>query len=416
MPKPQLLVISHMHPFPGSSGQQRRVRYKLDAFRKRFHVTFLTFAVQDQESKVKEALLEYCDEAIVLPARYSKSAIHKMWYRIKSIPFRVYTGLKFSNYQIGKVELPPARIAEILDLKSFDCVVYEYWHASDSVPVLQSKNIPCVLDMHDILWKSYERQLNAKQRLPGIWKQWALKQYQKYEHAAWKQFDALIAINDGEHKHVKALYPEKTIFYAPMGIDTKQWKYSWEPSFPHRIAYYGGLGNPYNQQSALRCYYHIMPVIWDRYPETEFWIIGSNPPDSIQALPDKDKRIHVPGFVENIQELLETITAVLCPFNGQFGFRSRLIEVMSLGVPVAATHDAVYGMGMIEGEGLLLDNNDMALAEYSVKLIEKPEWAKDQSRLARKQVEDMFSFEGTYGKLSHELYKFVSDYKLMGKA
>lgn len=406
MTKPRLLVVSHVLPFPGSSGQQQRVRHKLDAFREHFHVSFLTVAPQTHLSVTKELLASYCDEPIVLPASYAQSAAHKFWHGAISQVYWASTGLKSSNYIIGKLEFSSERLANLPNLKSFDVVVYEYWHAVESARVFQDLGIPCVLDMHDILWKSYQRQLEAR-RMPNVFRKWKLKQYHQYELTAWEKFDALIAINDGEYQHIQSLFPEKTLFYAPMGIDTTQWRYSWQPSSPPRIAYYGGLGNPFNQNAALQCYERIMPLIWQACPEAELWIIGSNPPRHLQELASSNSRVHVTGFVENIQDILKTVTAVLCPFHGQFGFRSRLIEVMALGIPVIATPDAVHGMNLEIEKGLYLNDDDAVLADWCVRLIQDRDWAYKQSLLARQQVEDKFSFDATYSQLANDLYQYI---------
>jgi len=408
MTKKTVLLISHVYPFPGATGQQQRVRSKLRALHESFHITFLTTASSNSVAETKQRLLEYCDEAIVLTSRYGQNRFEKSVRSLASLVYQLYTGLKRSNYRIGKVEFSLDRVQAIPGLERFDVVVYEYWHAVDTVCIFRNRGIPCVLDMHDILSKSYQRQLAHTHWLPNYWKSSALKRYEQHEYNAWKTFDALIAITDSEYKHVQALFPRKTLFYTPMGVDLKLWPYMWTPSAPARIAYYGGLGNPYNQREALRCYHHIMPHIWQIHPRTEFWIIGSNPSESLRELVRKDSRIHVPGFVEEIHSLLSTMTTVLCPFEGRFGFRSRLIEALALGVPIVATPDAVYGMGLETGGGVFLDDRNESLAQFCLSLIENNEFAHQQSLLARQQVEKNFSFEATYGKLAQDLYDFVS--------
>lgn len=154
------------------------------------------------------------------------------------------------------------------------------------------------------------------------------------------------------------------------------------------------------------CIQKIMPLIWRGIPDVEFWVVGANPPLGIQNL-QSDGRVRVTGFVPDVGEVLATMTAVLCPWHGTYGFRSRLIEVMALGVPVVATPDAVYGMGMDVNKGLFLAEADEELAEYCLALIQQPDWAQQQSLLARQQVEGKFSFEATYGQLAKDLYEFA---------
>jgi glycosyltransferase involved in cell wall biosynthesis len=401
--KPRLLVLSHVLPFPRSTGQQQRVFYTLQAAREAFHVTFATPVRVGDVEKVREELSTVCDESILLPSRYSRSKAEKALHRTAGTFYAFGTGLKLSNYVIGRLEFSPARVAFHLTPNSFDCVLFEYWHAASSVAVFREKGIPCVLDMHDILWQSYTQQLNAKSGLPGWWKRWAVSKYQAREECAWKQFDGVIAINREEMRYVEPRVPETTaVFYAPMGTDLTLWPYSWEPSQVIRVAYYGGFSTYHNQQAALKCLKHIMPRIWHRFPEAELWLVGSNPPESIRAL-SVDPRVKVTGYVENVQQILRTMSAVICPWTGTYGFRSRLVEVMALGVPLVTSPDAVWGMELEDGKGLLLGKDENELATQALRLLDDSHFANEQSLLARQQVERVFSIDNTYGRLAREL-------------
>jgi glycosyltransferase involved in cell wall biosynthesis len=405
--KPRLLVISAVKPFPLSAGQQQRVYYKLHALRPHFHITFLTFAANVQQTREKLAPL--VDNAVVLPALAEGRSLRTLPHKLGAMAFTLRTGIKESNYTLGHVELSPARIAAHAPAREFDAVLYEYWHTVDSVPYFRQAGAATVLDMHNVLWQSYKRQLESRRRLPSAWRNWAIRQYKVAEEAAWRRYDALIAINAGEMQYTRQVVGEShTIFYAPMGTDLSKWMYSPNAAHPPRFAYYGGLGNVYNQQEALRCYEHVMPTVWQHIPNAELWLVGSNPPDSFKAIAARDPRVHVTGFVERAQDVLNTMTAVLCPFSATYGFRSRLVEVMALGVPVVATPEAVYGMDMEADHGLLLGNMDTELAEACLKLVREPQFAAEQSRLAREQMERKFSYEATYGRLAQDLVQYVA--------
>jgi glycosyltransferase involved in cell wall biosynthesis len=76
---------------------------------------------------------------------------------------------------------------------------------------------------------------------------------------------------------------------------------------------------------------------------------------------------------------------------------------MALGVPVIATPDAVDGMELESGLGLLLVDSDEKLASTAVELLSAPERLSEQSRLARREMERLYSLENTYGRLMIEL-------------
>jgi glycosyltransferase involved in cell wall biosynthesis len=404
MDKPKLLVLSHVLPFPRSSGQEQRVFYTLQAVREVFHVTFATFVGKGDEEEIRRKLLTICDDALLLPSRYSYlSEAGKTWRRAVGSFQMLRSGLKWSNYVIGQLEFSQSRIVSLLASGNFDCVLFEYWHAAGSTDVVRGRGIPCVLDMHDILWQAYGQELADKSGLPGWWKRWSFNKYKSEEEHAWKQFDGVIAINREEMRYVEQAMPRSSkVFYAPMGTNLTLWPYSWKPSQPMRVAYYGSFRSPHNQQSALRCFKRIMPEIWRSFPETEFWLVGNKPPESIRVLSD-DPRVKVTGYVEDVQAVLRTMSAVLCPWSGTYGFRSRLVEVMALGVPVVATPDAVSGMEFEDGNGLLLGQRDSELARCALRLIGNRSFAAEQSARARQSIEHLYSLETTYVRLAREL-------------
>jgi glycosyltransferase involved in cell wall biosynthesis len=258
-----------------------------------------------------------------------------------------------------------------------------------------------------VLWRSYSHALDSRSSLFAPWKRWAVRRYRAAEERAWSRFDAVVAINREEERLVRKLVDERVqVFHAGMGADLERWPYSPAPATPPRLAYYGSLATVQSRQIALRCATAIMPEIWRERPDAELWLVGNNPPDFLRRL-ESDRRIHVTGFVEEVQAVLRTMTAVLCPWTGQFGFRSRLIEVMGLGVPVVATPDAVDGMELIPGKGLLLGKTDRELAAEALRLLHDPGFAREQGVLGRRQVERGFSIDKTYGCLIADLHDWL---------
>jgi len=94
---------------------------------------------------------------------------------------------------------------------------------------------------------------------------------------------------------------------------------------------------------------------------------------------------------------------ILCPWSGAYGFRSRIVEVMALGVPLVASPEAVDGMELESGRGIILANSDNAMAERALELLSAPDQLEAQSRLARSEMERLYSLENTYGRLMTEL-------------
>jgi hypothetical protein len=98
--RPRLLIISAVLPFPGESGQQRRVAYKLRAFREEFEVAFLTFAPPAKVQETGRRLADHCDAAIVLPSRYWESQPRRLYHRAVSNSLTIWSAA--SSYRLSE--------------------------------------------------------------------------------------------------------------------------------------------------------------------------------------------------------------------------------------------------------------------------------------------------------------------------
>lgn len=405
--KPTLLFISHVIPLNPSSGQQQRVLQMITEGRKNFHVIFLTFSDKDKVQSLQDQMEKIVDQCVVLPSFYNKNLGTKIWHTFIAFFYWLLKGLKKSNYIIGHIELTDNRISRALENEKIDLVIYEYWHAWKSIEYFKCKNIPVILDMHDILSNAYQEQLDQSHWIPKYLKQRLYKLYVSEEYNAWSKFDGIIAINKLEFEEIRKYNTGKTLFYCPMGLDLKYWNYSYKPTDPVRFGFYGGLGSLVNQRQALFTANEIMPKVWNEIPSAELWIIGSNPSKELQNLAIQDFRIKVTGFIEDPRSTLSSLTAIFCPWKGIFGFRSRIVEVMALGIPVIASPDAITGMGFEEGKGLLLANQPIEFSKMGFRFVFDQKFNREQSFEARLQVEDLFSTANTYQCLFQEIKQCI---------
>lgn len=370
-------------------------------------MSFLTFAEPARRAEVANELRRFCTRPVVLAARGNRNRLSGALHKMLGAGYSLITGLKRSNYLIGVVEFERDRLRKEIDPSGFDCVLYEYIHAAPSVPLFRSAGVPTVVDTHNVLWRARESELRELPYYPAAFRRRQLEQYRRAEEKAWRCFDGLIAINRAEQQAIQEqVIPQQKVFYAPMGVNLSLWPYSWNPAAPPRIAYYGGLGSPHNQKAALRCIQQLMPAVWAVHPTVEFWVVGSNPPAHLVAT-SAPPRINITGFLPDVQKTLNTMSLVLCPWEGNYGFRSRVVETMALGVPMVATPEAVDGMELESGKGILLGRTDSEMSRAVLSLLSNPSELARQSRIARAEMERLYSFESTYGRLVKELAAWI---------
>jgi glycosyltransferase involved in cell wall biosynthesis len=381
------------------------VRYLLEALRRRFELVFVTADRIAGDKAALEKLRQFVDDAAVLPSPI-RSRAARLRHGMIGTTYAATTALKRSNYVIGRVEFAPDRLRPVVGNAGFDLAMFEYWHATRSVAVFHERAIPVVLDMHDILWRARDAQLSQRRVVPAWARAALVDRYRRREEAAWRAYDGLIAINREEERYVRrCVGSDVPVFYGPMGVDLRRWPYRWSPPAAPTVAFYGGLGSARAEREVLRCYERVLPAVWSEIPETVFLVIGSDPGTHVRAL-ERDERVRVLGFVPDVGTVLARVSMVLCPFSGTYGFRSRIVEVMATGAPVVASSDAVHGMEFDDGAGIVLRDDDDALAQATVALLRDPSRAMQISRKGREQVTKQFGVDDTYGRLTEELYEW----------
>jgi glycosyltransferase involved in cell wall biosynthesis len=305
--------------------------------------------------------------------------------------------------------LSAKRISKSLNGRIFDVVLFEYWFSASSVEYFKTLGTSCVLDLHDVLWMKMKTSNNSEQHnlFARFHRNFLINRYRSYEEGTWRCFSYLISINYEETLYLKKkTNPTTSIIDAGTGVDLYEWPYCWAPSKPPIIIFYGSLSGEENEEAALRCARRVMPAVWSKIADAELWLVGANPSRRLQDL-TINPLIKVTGFVDDVKAVLSKATAMLCPLTGRYGFRSRLIEAMALGVPLCVTPDAVYGMDIENSHGVFIHDNDVEIAENTVRLARDKDYAFEQSMLERKQVEEKFSFDATYGKIVKYLFSCV---------
>ena len=223
-----------------------------------------------------------------------------------------------------------------------------------------------------------------------------------------KSFDALIAINKEEESILRKEFPGKKILYCPMGVKFQQSTITEEKSSPgsYTIAYYGGLGNPRNVAAAMVVYGALRKSMMSN-KNLHYKIIGSNPPEQLRDLANKNQSVTITGYVDDLAGVLRDVVLAVIPFEGKYGFRSRIIELMFYGVPVLTTQDAIWGMGFTDKKNIFIYNKDQDLETIIMQLLHNAQERDDVAKNAKKKVDDEFTFHATYDSMARELKRLT---------
>jgi len=172
-------------------------------------------------------------------------------------------------------------------------------------------------------------------------------------------------------------------------LDAKVFVFPWivdtipsEPPFEARngIAFLGGYRHPPNVDSVLYFADRIWPKIHAERPEMPFYVVGSHVPPEIQELDGHDN-IRVLGYVEDLATCFDHVRLSVAPLRYGAGTKGKVTMAMAYGLPVIATTCGAEGMGLIDGENIVIRDDEDEFAEAVIRLHDDPgDWQRISER------------------------------------
>ena len=108
----------------------------------------------------------------------------------------------------------------------------------------------------------------------------------------------------------------------------------------------------------------------------------------------------VEGFVSDVRIPLSKCTVMILPLEIGAGFRSRIVEVMALGIPVVGTHNALDNVGLVNGKHCYVSDDDGDMADHLFDVLNDDEKRRLMSINCKEFVSKNFSLDSTFGKLA----------------
>jgi len=152
------------------------------------------------------------------------------------------------------------------------------------------------------------------------------------------------------------------------------------------IMFLGGFFHKPNEDGVLWFVNDIFPFIKEKIPDVKFIIVGSNPTEKIIRLSSLD--ILVTGFVEDIAKYFQDNKVFVAPLRYGAGFKIKIAQALSYGIPVITTSIGAEGMGLKNRESALIGDTP-------------EEFARD--------VIDVYTNEELWTKLSHNGVEHVKN-------
>ena len=153
-----------------------------------------------------------------------------------------------------------------------------------------------------------------------------------------------------------------------------------------------------NVDAAQFFYERIFPLVRSEVPDVKWQIIGADPAPVIEAM-DADPAISVTGRVPDLREYMNKATLAIAPLRIGAGLQNKVLEGMSMQLPMVITSVANEGIKAVDGKNILIADEPSAFAEQVVRLLRDAEAQEQLGNAARRFIVEKWSWEKHFSDL-----------------
>jgi glycosyltransferase involved in cell wall biosynthesis len=233
---------------------------------------------------------------------------------------------------------------------------------------------PRVLTVYDAKtarWQDGQGPPGLPTRLLNLADAWAWRRYRRAQAA---RMDALVVFTAADRQRLEELGITTKFRQIPLAVPVPEQARSNAEAVPAELLFVGNFMHPPNIDAARRLITSIFPAVRARCSNVRLLIVGPNPPSDFTTT---DARMVVTGEVPDVEPYLERASIVVLPIQLGGGMRVKTLEAFAAGKAVVASSIAVEGLPVVDGEQVLLADDDEAFVNGVLELLE------DHDRRAR---------------------------------
>lgn len=393
MHRPELLFIVHRIPYPPNKGDKIRSFHILEYLAERYRVHLATFIDDPQDEQYISRLDEYCESTSIVRINPKVGKLKSLLGLVKGLPLSVsfYANSvtqayvdKYIQNGVSRAVIFSSAMAQFI----FNSCIEIRWVAD-------------LVDVDSDKWSQYARNHSGIMKI--IYQREA-RQLLNWERKVSESAAATLLVCGNEKELMANLVPEcsEKFFGVANGVDSDFFSQndSFKSPFSEAgpvMVFTGAMDYWANVDAVTWFCEEVMPLVWEDKPQAQFWIVGSNPTSQVKGLAKKGSVI-VTGRVPDVRPYLQHSDICVAPLRIARGIQNKVLEAMSMGKAVVATHPAMNGLEKADLFDPLVCNEPMPMANTIKALLDSDESVKWGAR-GREYVETHYGWQGNLSKL-----------------
>jgi len=267
------------------------------------------------------------------------------------------------------------------------------------------ENCKKVIDYQDAFSIGLERRIANE----PWWKKYVVsmesKRLKNYESQILEDFEQRTMISEQDAKLI-AHHLNTSLQIIPNGVDTDFYK----PEPRARVIdllFTGNMQYEPNVNCVIYVVDKVIPLLTKEFPHIQFVAAGMNPAKELQQI--KSRHLQLTGWVDDLRSYYQVSRIFIAPMQIGIGMQNKILEAMSMGLPVITTTLANNAIGAIHGKEIWIANTPEKVAEAISYLLNNTELAINIGHNARKLMVEQFSWDKQNAKLIRLMEVCVSE-------
>lgn len=336
-----VLFLVHRIPYPPNKGDKIRSYYLLRHLCKNHNVYLGAFIDDPRDEQHIERMRRHCAGVFFRPIGGWRSRVSAFFALLKrqSLSIGYYADAEMSRWAADTV-----READIDLVVAFSSTMAQF------VPVSGEHAVRCVADFVDLdsdKWRQFANEASWYKSLIYSYEAAALS---RWEIDVSHRVDAVAFVSEEEKRLMRqrARTADSNVCVIRNGVDHEFFDPQMDfesPYAPGRraVVFTGAMDYFANEDGVCWFADSVWPGIREAHPETEFWVVGSNPTQRVQDLDERDG-ITVTGFVDDVRPYLKHADLAVAPLALARGVQNKVLEALAMCLPVVATPQALQGL------------------------------------------------------------------------
>lgn len=354
----KLLAITPRFPYPLEKGDKLRAYHQLRALSSEHEVVLVALTEGPVPPEDLARLREFCSRVHVVPRSRPTMALSLLRAVVSGDPLQV------GWFRSRRAE------AEVRRIVAAERPDHVYCQLLRTAPYGRGLGVPTTLDYQDAFSAAARRHAaTAAWWLRPVLAEEA-RRVARHERLAADRFDHLVIISE-QDRDLLGLADPSRVEVLPNGVDTEFFAARESSGRLHDLTFVGNMGYAPNVDAAVTLVEQVLPLVRATRPEASVLLAGARPAKAVQRL--AGPHVEVSGWVDDIRDGYARGRVMVAPLQIGAGQQNKVLEAMSMGVPVVTTQLVNSAIGAAPGEQIQVASTPEEFAARTLELLEDPQ-------------------------------------------